>query len=80
MQQQPSRYLEDGTVAVSLWATVLNAFELGSTRGWGPSRTKSDPRIGRINTNDMKKDGRSAGSLEGFVNVHRVDHNYVEGL
>jgi hypothetical protein len=50
--------------------------DLGSTHGWGPGRAKSEPGIERTITNNMKWDGRSTGSTDGFVSVHKDDHNY----
>jgi hypothetical protein len=38
---------------------MSDAFELGSTCGWGPGRTISDPIIERRIKNDTKGDGRS---------------------
>jgi hypothetical protein len=55
---------------------MSDAFELGSTRGWGPGRTRSNSRIGRTITNNMKGDGRGAGSTKGFVDPHHIENNY----
>jgi hypothetical protein len=52
------------------------SWDRDSTQGWGHIRTRRDPIFEGTNTNDMKGDGRSARSIEGFVDVHRVDHNY----
>jgi hypothetical protein len=58
---------------------MSDTFEFGSTQGWGPGRTRIDPRIERTITNDMKGDGRSAGSTEGFSDAHRVTI-FMKGL
>jgi hypothetical protein len=50
----------------------FRCLELGLTRVWGPSKTRSDPRIEGTNTIDTKGDGRSSRSEEWFVDVHHV--------